>query len=246
MQRGKGAELKFAKAIWAMAIGAVALIAAGLGAAAFFYPELEPAAMSYKVRGVDVSAHNGPIDWQRLKNDDIAFAFIKATEGGDFVDAEFANNWRAAEKTGMPRGAYHFLTQCRTGLAQAQHFLATVPRDPNALPPVVDAEHMGPCRQGPAVKDIAAELEVFLDEVEMRLAKRPIIYTTQEFHDAYLVGLFPNERFWIRSLFFAPGFRQNQWVFWQYHNKGTRDGANGPIDLNAFNGTEAELLALTN
>jgi lysozyme len=247
MRGGKGAaELKSAKLIWGIAIGAVALVAAGLGAAAFFYPDLESAAMSYKVRGVDVSAHNGPINWPRLKADDTAFAYIKATEGGDFIDSEFANNWRAAGKAGVPRGAYHFLTQCRSGLAQAQHFLATVPHDPGALPPVVDAEHMGPCRQGPAVKDIAAELEIFLDEVEAHTGKRPIIYTTQEFHDAYLTGLFPTERFWVRSLFFPPGFRQDQWIFWQYHNKGARDGATGPIDLNAFNGTEAELLALMN
>jgi lysozyme len=228
-------------------VGWVAGIAlAGVAAGALlwaFYPRIETAA-SYKVRGVDVSAHNGAIDWARLKADGVAFAYIKASEGGDFTDPEFANNWRGASMAGIPRGAYHFLTQCRSGLAQAQQFLSVVPRDTGALPPVVDAEHMGPCTQGPAMKDIAAELEVFLDEVEARLGKRPIIYTTKEFHDAYLAGLFPDERFWVRSLFFEPEFRKGQWTFWQYHNKGVRDGVKGPVDLNAFRGTEAELDAL--
>ena len=112
------------------------------------------------------------------------------------------------------------------------------------LPHVVDAEHMGPCKKGPTVKDITAELEVFLDEVERHYGKRPIIYTTSEFHDAYLARLFPKERFWIRSIFVAPSFRQDQWIFWQYHNKAARQGVTGPIDLNAFRGTQAEFDAL--
>jgi lysozyme len=222
----------------------VALLGLAAGAAVLAWPKLEPAAMSYKIRGVDVSAHQGTIDWAQLKADGVAFAYIKASEGGDFTDPEFANNWRAAAKAGVPRGAYHFLTQCRSGLDQARHFIRTVPREPDALPPVVDAEHMGPCTKGPQVKDIVAEIEVFLDEAELHYGKRPIIYTTQEFHDAYLAGLFPDERFWVRSLFFEPAFRKNQWTFWQYHNKGQRAGVKGPIDLNAFYGAQAEFDAL--
>src|SRR5262245_47120900 len=100
--------------------GLVALLAV---AAVIFYPRIESAAMSYKVRGVDVSAHQGAIDWRTLKSDGVSFAFIKATEGGDFTDAEFASNWRESRNAGIPRGAYHFLTQCRTGLEQAKHFI---------------------------------------------------------------------------------------------------------------------------
>jgi lysozyme len=225
----------------AISIGVVALVGLIAGAAVLVYPRLEPATLSYTVHGVDVSAHQGAVDWRALKADGVAFAFIKATEGGDFVDAEFANNWRRSGRAGIPRGAYHFLTQCQTGLTQAQNFIATVPREAGSLPHVVDAEHMGPCRKGPTVKDITAELEVFLDEVEAHYGKRPIIYTTEEFHDAHLRGLFPDERFWIRSMIVEPGFRQDQWTFWQYHNKGVRDGVAGPVDLNVFRGTLAEL-----
>jgi lysozyme len=225
----------------AIAVVAVTLVGGIVWAAVAFYPRLEPATLSYTVHGVDVSAHQGAIDWRALKATDVSFAFIKATEGGDFVDKEFANNWRRAGRAGVLRGAYHFLTQCQTGMTQAQNFIATVPREVGSLPHAVDAEHMGPCRKGPTVKDITAELEVFLDEVEAHFGKRPIIYTTEEFHDAYLAGLFLDERFWIRSLIVEPGFRRNQWSFWQYHNKGVRDGVAGPIDLNVFRGTQAEL-----
>lgn len=228
----------------AIAVGTIVLAGALAAAVVVFYPRMEPATLSYDVHGVDVSAHQGTIDWPALKAAGVAFAFIKATEGGDFIDAEFASNWRRSGRAGIPRGAYHFLTQCQTGLTQAQNFIATVPREPGSLPHVVDAEHMGPCRKGPTVKDIAAELETYLDTIEAHYGKRPIIYTTEEFHDAYLKGLFPDERFWIRSLIVQPRFRTDQWIVWQYHNKGVRDGVSGPVDLNVFRGTQAELDAL--
>jgi len=208
------------------------------------YPLLEPAAFQYEVRGVDISHHQGPIDWDALRADGIDFAYIKASEGGNFNDPRFSRNWYAAEQAGMLRGAYHFFTPCRSGEVQAQNFIRVVPEDPNALPPVLDAEHMGPCRDSPMVKDVAAEIGVFLKTVQAHFGKRPIIYTTREFHDAYLVGKFANERFWVRSLLLSPRFRKDQWVFWQYHNRGRRRGIEGPVDLNAFRGTRAELAAL--
>ena len=98
--------------------------------------------------------------------------------------------------------------------------------------------------KAPAVKDVAAEIEILLAALQAQYKVRPIIYTTRAFHDAYLTGKFPKERFWIRQLFRAPRFRETQWVFWQYHHRGLRAGVYGPVDLNAFKGTRAELEAL--
>ena len=66
----------------------------------------------------------------------VAFAFIKATEGGDHADDRFADNWAAARAAGMPRGAYHYYYFCRPALEQAAWFMSHVPKDPAALPPV--------------------------------------------------------------------------------------------------------------
>lgn len=222
-----------------------ALIAVAIGGLLIaLWPRVEFARISHDIHGVDVSAHQGRIDWARLKADGVGFAYIKASEGGDFVDARFSDNWREAKRAGVPRGAYHFFTQCRSGIDQARNFIATTPLDADALPPVVDVEHMGPCTKGPASTNLVAEIEDFLDAVEARYGKRPILYTTRQFHDVYLPGAFNAERFWIRSLGFPPGFRDGQWVFWQYHNDGRRDGVAGSIDLNVFRGTQAGLDAL--
>ncbi len=208
------------------------------------YPFVETGRLYHSVIGIDVSHHQGVIDWGKLKRRGVDFAYIKASEGENFNDPRFSRNWYGAEQAALLRGAYHFFTQCRAGLVQAQNFIRIVPKDPRALPPVVDAEHMGPCKSGDAVADIVAEIAVFLDMLEKHYGKRPIIYTTREFHDAYLSGKFMKERFWIRSLLVPPTFRQEQWVLWQYHNRGRRTGIEGPVDLNAYRGTRAELEAL--
>lgn len=222
----------------------VLLAAAIITGTIAFYPRFEPAAMIYDIHGIDVSHHQGQIDWPAVARDGVSFAFIKATEGGDHVDSRFEENWVSSAKAGILRGAYHFFTQCRPGTVQADNFIKVVPREAGALPPVIDAEHMGPCRSGPAVADVPGEIRIFLDRLEAHYGQRPIIYTTQEFHDAYLKPDFANERFWLRSLLTPPSFGQDAWTFWQYHNRGRRSGITGPVDLNVFRDEKAALHAL--
>lgn len=219
-------------------IGAV-VIAALIGAGAMAGGWWTPWARNY-AQGVDVSHHQGDVNWRALSMDGIAFGYIKATEGGDHIDPRFAENWQEAAEAGVARGAYHFFTLCRPASVQAAHFIATVPNDPEALPPAVDLEHMGPCRQGPTMSDVPGEARRFIDILQAHYGVRPILYTTREFHDAHLAD-YRGERFWIRSLFVEPDFRQRDWVIWQHHNSGRKRGIAGPVDLNAFRGDAAAL-----
>lgn len=195
------------------------------------------------VQGVDVSWHQGPIDWRALAADGVGFAYIKATEGGDYVDPRFTQNWADARAAGLPHGAYHYFTLCRPGAQQAAHFIATVPREAGMLPPAVDIEHRGPCRHGPTMSDVVGESRVFLDTLQAHYGVRPILYTTREYHDAHLREL-TGERFWLRSLFVRPSFRTSDWVIWQHHNAGRKRGVSGPVDLDQFRGDEAALARL--
>ncbi len=223
-------------ALIAAVVALLALIGAGVAMLGGWWT---PLAARY-VQGVDVSHHQGAIDWRTLAADDIAFAYIKATEGADHVDTRFAFNWREAAAAGLYRGAYHFFTLCQPGARQAAHFIAVVPRDAGALPAAVDLEHMGPCRLGPTMTDVVGEARIFMDALEAHYGVRPIIYTTREFHDAYLRDV-TGERFWIRSLGLPPRFRESDWIIWQHHNRGHKGGVQGPIDLNAFRGDLAAL-----
>jgi lysozyme len=224
----------------ALLLGLAALAGGASLGGVLAYPRVEWARWWYDVIGVDVSNHQGDIDWPVLARTDIGFAYLKATEGGDFRDRRFQANWNGARKAGLPRGAYHFFTQCRSGADQARNFIALVPREPDALPPVLDLEDMGTCRSGPQVVDLVEEIVMALNMLENHYGRRPLLYVTPEFDAAYLRGHFASETFWARSLVLPPQFRSDQWLIWQYHNSGRRAGINGPVDLNAFRGSKRQ------
>ena len=85
-----------------------------------------PSRERYPVRGVDVSKYQGEIDWPVLAEQEISFAFIKATEGSSHVDARFAYNYEEARKTGLRVGAYHFFSFDSGGDTQAENFIRNV------------------------------------------------------------------------------------------------------------------------
>ena len=103
------------------------------------------------VHGVDISRWQGDIDWIKLRSQGANFVYIKATDGGDHLDPMFRTNWQRAKAAGMKRGAYHFFYWCRTAGEQADWFIRNVPRDPDALPPVIDVEWNGEssCKRRP-------------------------------------------------------------------------------------------------
>lgn len=88
--------------------------------------------------GIDVSHHQGLVDWPAVARDGIKFGFVKATEGTGFVDRRFQHNWRSMAQVGIIRGAYHFLHP-GNGTAQARHFLGAVGNAAGSLL-VVDVE----------------------------------------------------------------------------------------------------------
>ncbi len=222
----------------------VAIVALGIVASApCLYPRLETGRLWHDVIGVDVSGHQGEIEWPSLAAGGIGFAYIKATEGGDFRDKQFQRNWDGARAAGVPRGAYHFFTQCRSGADQAANFIQTVPREAGVLPPALDAEHMGPCPRGQTV-DVRGEMLAFMNLIEAHYGKRPVVYVTREFDQAYLDGHFETESFWVRNLFWPPAIRKHRWLFWQFHHRGQRRGIGGPVDLDAFRGSASDLAAM--
>src|ERR1043166_1347174 len=102
-----------------------------------------PSTGKYPVRGVDVSHHQGTIDWSAVKTAGITFAYIKATEGTRYQDPAFVQNWSGAAGSGIVGGAYHFFTRDAPGEKQAENFLRVAPVDSNTLPPAIDLEFSG-------------------------------------------------------------------------------------------------------
>lgn len=198
----------------------------------WWFREYRPDRDRYPMRGIDVSHHQGVIDWKKVARDDVAFAYLKATEGGDFRDRAFARNWRGARDAGIAVGAYHFFTFCRPGADQAANVLAVVPVEADALPLAVDLEFGGNCGRTPDGATMRRELDAFLAPVERAYGKPALLYVTPEFLDAYRKQM-PARALWRRSILRKPDGAA-PWRVWQYHNRGRVDGIAGPVDLNVF------------
>lgn len=204
-----------------------------------------PSAEQYPVRGVDVSAWQGEIDWEVLAAQNIDFAFMKATEGSTYTDRRFAWNFQQAAETELRIGAYHFFSYDSQGRTQAEHYIRTVPKLDGALPPVVDVELYGDHRKEPPAADAVREqLDILLAMLEAHYGKKPILYTNAKVYDRYLSGHYEDHDIWICDVYWVPSLSDGRdWTFWQYSDKGLLPGYDGEeehIDLNVFCGTEEE------
>lgn len=196
----------------------------------------------YAIHGTDVSKYQTAVDWAAARAKGISFAFIKATEGGDRVDDNFHEHWRNARAAGIPRGAYHFFYFCRPAAEQAEWFIRNVPRERGSLPPVLDMEWnpLSPtCTLRPPPETVRSEMRIFLNMVQKHYGKRPIIYTTVDFHRDNLVGHFEAYPFWLRSVANHPEniYSARKWAFWQYTSTGVVPGISGNTDINVFAGS---------
>jgi lysozyme len=222
-------------------IGGLLSIAAIYGA--LFYQGIlsihSPSRERFPIQGIDISVHQGEIDWAKIDRRSVNFVFIKATEGGDFRDRQFERNWLGAKSAGISRGAYHFFTFCKAGALQAQNFIDTVPLDRAALPPVIDLEFSGNCQRRPSQSELDRELTAYIQKVSAVYRQQPILYVTNEFYTAYLQGKFTKYAIWISDFYTTPDLNRDdrRWLFWQYSERGRIAGIDTLVDLNVFNGT---------
>lgn len=206
------------------------------------------AVQEYPVRGVDVSSYQGDINWKVLSEQNIQFAFIKATEGSLSVDPRFNYNFTEAQRTGLRVGCYHFFSYDSPGTVQAEHFIRTVPIVANVLPPVVDVEFYGDKEKNlPDKSKTQRELRAMIDLLYQHYGKKPIIYATEKSYGLYIAGGFQDCDIWIRNVFSKPSLNDKRnWTFWQYTDRARLDGYTGQerfVDLDVFSGSQEELAA---
>ncbi|TFI57778.1 lysozyme [Sphingomonas parva] len=195
-----------------------------------------PSERTYPLQGIDVSHHQGAIDWTALPAQGVDFAYLKASEGGDHRDRRFHANRRGAAAAGIPHGAYHFFTLCRGGAAQAANFLAAISADPTLLPPAVDLEFGGNCAARPDRAALLRELAAFLAPVEARTGRRAILYVTEEFEAAYRISEASDRPLWLRRLLRRPAYGTRPWRIWQASSFRALRGIDGRVDWNVVDG----------
>lgn len=202
----------------------------------------------YSVHGIDISHHQGSIDWTKLSNamvdrTTLAFIMVKATEGASYLDDCFEENFNKAKEYGFVRGAYHFWSTVSTAREQAAFFLDNVKLEVGDLPPVLDVEAKP---DNMSEEDFQMELLAWLHIVEDRYHVKPIIYTYYKFKERYLKDeRFDAYPFWIAHYYVSDVQYQGKWKFWQHTDVGRLPGINGFVDLDIYNGSMFGLKKLT-
>jgi len=210
-------------------------------------------------QGIDVSHYQGAVNWTKVRADGVSFAFLKASQGQSWRDETFLTNAAGARAAGVRIGAYHFIdaSSVEEAKREATNFAAAIAAAGGAaafqLPPAMDYEKAA---AGMGRSEATQVARAFLSEAERLIGVRPIVYSYPYFAASYFDDSLGAYELWMAR--YANDPPQNvggwsQWTFWQYSDgaqggvrpNGRRsvDGIGGPVDLNEYNGTEAELAA---
>ena len=196
--------------------------------------------------GIDVSEYQGVIDWQVLDTIEnkypIQFVFVRATVGNDRVDKAFEENWLGAKKNKLIRGAYHYYRPNENSLEQAALFIKTVRLHKGDLPPVVDLEKLS---ENQSLARLKVGLRRWLEAIEAHYKVKPIIYTGEKYYDDFLKEEFSDYLFWIANYNFYRERIEEDWLFWQFTEKGSVPGIKGNVDVNIYNGDFQQLQFIT-
>lgn len=190
----------------------------------------------YDLLGIDISHHQGVINWEQLSNmniqkDSIEFIYIKATEGTSFLDQELSNNIQGANEFSIPAGFYHFFRPKESAIEQASFFIASTEMHDYQLKPVLDVE----VTDGITKESLQDSLIVFLNKIEVITGERPLIYTYSNFFIENIIeaSWSDKELFWIAQYGDnCPLMQRENVLMWQFSDEGTVSGVNEKVDLN--------------
>ena len=185
---------------------------------------------------IDVSIHNGAIDWSQVKNSGVEGAIIRVGYGRDLTkqdDARFKENIEGAIANGLRVGAYiySYAISEDSARSEAAHILRLVEpyKDKISLPLYLDLEEAGTERG-------AKERAVIFGDIIEAAGYWCGVYASEHWFKTHLLGL---NRFtkWCASWGANNGTPHNKpsidgsFDLWQYTSKGRISGIRGDVDL---------------
>ncbi len=184
------------------------------------------------MKGIDVSVHNGNINWQKVKNAGIQFAILRAGYGRELSQkyAKFEENYRNAKVAGIPVGAYWYsyaMTEDEARL-EADVFLSVIKGKQFEMPVYFDLEEKKQFDLGK--EKVSAIMRAFLEKVEKAgyfvglygSASSLTTHTADDIKSRYTIWL----AHWTDKTNYSGAYG-----IWQYSSGGTVDGISGNVDL---------------
>ena len=217
---------------------------------------------SERIYGIDISRHQHEIgrkrygiNWRQIRitslgrkhNTEgltypVSFVYIKSTEGTSIRNRYFLKDYMDANKQGIHVGAYHFFSLKSSAIEQANYFVNHTLIRETDFPPVLDVEPSdAQIAQIGGGEELLKRVRQWLELVERRTHKRPILYINQMFVNKYLGkadDIKHHYNVWIaRYGEYKPDVKL---VYWQLTPEGRVDGITGPVDINVFNGFQGQ------
>lgn len=203
-----------------------------------------PPSSSTLYDGIDVSEWQGEIDWKGVKESGIKIAYIRASEGNNYIDPDAIRNYNGAKENDIKVGFYHYLTATNEteAVEQARFFVSIIKGLNIDCRLAMDFESF----DGLEREEINEISLTFLEEVERLSGKEVIIYS-----DAYnAANTFSRELaneypIWVAD-YGVEEPENGNWRVWdgfQYSDEGRIDGIFGRVDRDYF--TSGVLLADT-
>lgn len=186
------------------------------------------------MKGIDVSNHNGEINWSLVKNCDVKAVYIKATEGTTYVDPYLLNHYYGAKGENLLTGFYHFLVGSSSPETQAENFYNNIKDKENNLLPCLDLEHSS--NEPNDFMDYALR---FIQNFKALSNMNICIYACPSFINENLDKRLSKYPLWCAHYGVdKPGFNKvwgSSYAGHQYTENGMLSGINGNVDMNNFN-----------
>lgn len=183
------------------------------------------------MKGIDVSNHNGSINFYKVKEDGIQCVYIKATEGTTYKDSYLEEHYEGARSSGLNIGFYHFLVGSSSPETQAENFYEKISNKENNLKPCLDIE-----RNDFDVMDYALR---FIKRFEELCDFKLCIYASPYFINDNLDNRLNEYPLWVAHYGVDVPMSNNVWgrdyAGHQYTEAGSISGIKGNVDLNNFN-----------
>lgn len=201
---------------------------------------------NFSIHGIDVSKYQNRIYWQNVKQVkvdglQIGFAFLKATEGTNWVDKHYKRNQEECKKHNIIYGAYHYFKPTANAQQQISNFLKTANLSKGNLPPVLDVEETGNL----STKQLQQQVQLCLKILENHYKTKPILYSYVHFYEKHLGKSFDEYPLWVAHYEQEDTPRISRaWHFWQHSDKGNVNGITEPVDFNVFNGDSSSFKSL--
>lgn len=178
-------------------------------------------------KGIDVSKHNGAIDWSSVPSSGISFAFIKAGSTKSGVDPYFDANMRGAQNAGLKVGVY--LYSYATTVEQAQNeanlLLGWLSNYTVTFPVVYDVEDS--CHKGMSQEQLQALINTFCSTVSAA-GYYPMVYSSKNWFNQRIGNVGYDK--WVAQ--YADNLEYNGASFWQCTSHGSVAGVGTRVDIN--------------